>query len=87
MNKTYKKLEECASKTHRTYEQQTEFHKRLNNILQIKPNYSSYSSGTLSWSQTELKRSSVIFINYDNKVMRASSSSSFTFHSCKRNNF
>lgn len=80
--KAQKKLGVCASKTHRTYEQQTAFHKILNNTLQIKPNYSSYSSRILSWSQTELKWSSVIFINNDNKVMCASllSSSSFTFH-------
>jgi len=42
------KLGVCASKTHRTYQQQTEFHKRLNNLLQTKPNYSSYSSGLSS---------------------------------------
>ena len=42
-----RKLGVCASKTHKTYKQQTEFHKRLNNILQTKPNYSSYSSGII----------------------------------------
>lgn len=49
------KLGVCASKTQRTCQQETEFHKRLNNLLQIKPDYSSYSSGIISWSQVELE--------------------------------